>query len=110
VSARSFWPPVEAAQVDYEALRAHLLEHDRLPEGLASVRFSRRGLAGLIAWPAAEPVFVAELIGAARPAWTPHLDPRVTVLAAGYQFLLGINTAADEAPADGVSLAGRVQR
>ena len=40
---RSFWPPCEAAQVDYEALRAHVLEYNRLPEGLASARFSRRG-------------------------------------------------------------------
>jgi hypothetical protein len=45
-------------------------------------------MAGLIAWPAAEPVFVAELHGAARPAWTPHADPRLSALAAGYQFLL----------------------
>jgi hypothetical protein len=48
VSARSFWPPVEAAQVDYETLRAHVLERWP-PEGLAAARFSRRGLAGLIA-------------------------------------------------------------
>jgi hypothetical protein len=75
VSARSFWPPIEAAQVDYETLRAHLLEPGRLPEDLA-------------AWPSAEPVFVAELAGAARAAWTPHDDPRVAALAAGYQFLL----------------------
>ena len=33
-------------------------------------------------------MFVAELLGAARPAWTPHADPRMSVLAAGYQFLL----------------------
>ena len=33
-------------------------------------------------------MFVAELLGAARPAWTPHEDPRVAALAAGYQFLL----------------------
>ena len=61
VSARSFWPPIEAAQVDYETLRAHVLEPFGLPEGLAAARFARRGLAGLIAWPSAEPVFVAEL-------------------------------------------------
>jgi hypothetical protein len=88
VSARSFWPPVEAAQVDYETLRAHALERCGLPQGLAAARFTRRGLAGLIVWPSAEPVFVAEVLAAARPAWTPHDDPRVTVLAAGYQFLL----------------------
>jgi hypothetical protein len=88
VSARSFWPPVEAAQVDYETLRAHVCEHPGLPAGLAAARFARRGLAGLIAWPSAEPVFVAELLAATRPAWTPHEHPRVAALAAGYQFLL----------------------
>ncbi len=84
MSTRSFWPPVEAAQVDYEALRAHVCEHSGLPEGLAAARFARRGLAGLIAWPSAEPVFVADLLAAARPAWTPHEDPRVAALAAAH--------------------------
>ena len=88
MSARSFWPPAEAAQVDYETLRGQVLELTGLPEGLAAARFARRGLAGLIAWPSAEPVFVADLVAAARPAWTPHDDPRVAALAAGYQFLL----------------------
>jgi hypothetical protein len=88
VTARSFWPPAEASQVDYETLRAHLLQHCRLPDGLAAARFARRGVAGLIGWPTAEPVFVAELLPAARPAWTPHADPRMSALAAGYQFLL----------------------
>jgi hypothetical protein len=88
VTGRLFWPSAEASQVDYETLRAQLLEHGRLPDGLAAARFARRGMVGLIAWPAAEPVFVAELHGAARPAWTPQADPRETVLAAGYQFLL----------------------
>ena len=61
----------------------------------------------MIAWPAAEPVFVAELVSAERPAWTPYLDSRVTTLAAGYQFLLDINTAAvQDAAADVVALAG----
>jgi hypothetical protein len=55
-------------------------------------------------------VFAAELISAARPAWTPHLDPRVTALAAGYQFLLDINTAVPDAGPDTVSLAGRGPR
>ena len=36
MSARSFWPPAEAAQVDYETLRAHLLDHGTLPDGLAA--------------------------------------------------------------------------
>ena len=82
MTARSFWPPAEATQVDYETLRTHSLEHDRLPDGLAAARFARRGMAGLIAWPAAEQVFIADLLGAARPAWTPHADPRMSVLAA----------------------------
>jgi hypothetical protein len=88
VSIRSFWPPAEAAQVDYEMLRGQLLEHGGLPDGLAAARFGRRGLAGLIAWPSSAPVFLADVLGAARPPWTPHLDPRVSALAAGYQFLL----------------------
>jgi hypothetical protein len=90
VSARSLWPPGEAAQVDYEALRAHALEPCGPPQGLAAARFARRGLAGLIAWPSAEPVFVGDLVAAARPAWTPHEDPRVAALTAGYEFLLDL--------------------
>ena len=90
MSGRAFWPPAEAAQAGYEMLRAHVLEHGRLPAGLAAARFARRGLAGLIAWPTAEPDFRAQLAGAARPPWTPHADPREQALAAGYQFLLGV--------------------
>jgi hypothetical protein len=93
VSAPSFWPPTEAAQIDYETLRAHVLEHDRLPDDLAAGRFTRRGLAALITWPVSHPVFVAELLGASRPPWSPHADPRVEALAAGYQFLLNAATA-----------------
>ncbi len=104
MSARAFWPPAEAAQADYEMLRAHVLEHSGLPAGLAAARFARRGLAGLIAWPAAEPAFRAELAGAARPPWTPRADPREQVLAAGYQFLL--DTAASLA-APGLQAMGR---
>jgi hypothetical protein len=99
VSARSFWPPIEAAQHDYETLRAHVCEHSGLPQGLAAARFARRGLGGLIAWPSAEPVFVAELLAAARPAWTPHEDPRVAALAAGYQFLLDAAAPVDSVAA-----------
>lgn len=88
MSARVFWPPAEAAQADYEMLRSCVLEAGSLPAGLAAARFARRGLAGLIAWPAAEPVFRAELAGAARPPWTPDADPREQALAACYQFLL----------------------
>ena len=88
MSGRAFWPPAEAAQADYEMLRAHVLAHGGLPDGLAGARFARRGLAGLIAWPAAEPDFRAQLCSAERPPWTPHTDPRGDALAAGYQFLL----------------------
>jgi hypothetical protein len=42
VSARSFWPPVEAAQVDYETLRAQVLEPCGAPQGLAAARFAAR--------------------------------------------------------------------
>lgn len=104
MSARSFWPPVEAAQVDYETLREHVLAPCGAPEGLAAARFARRGLAGLIAWPAAEPVFVAELLAAARPAWTPHEDPRVAALATGYEFLLDLAAGPDSAA--GISVRG----
>jgi hypothetical protein len=88
VSGRVFWPPGEAAQADYEILRSCVLPAGRLPAGLATARFARRGLAGLIAWPASEPDFRAGLAGAARPPWTPAADPREQALAAAYQFLL----------------------
>jgi len=88
VSARVFWPPAEAAQADYELLRGCVLAGGCVPAGPAAARFARRGLAGLIAWPAAEPDFRSELCGAARPRWTPHADPRAQALAAAYQFLL----------------------
>jgi hypothetical protein len=107
VSVRSFWPPTEAAQADYEALRAHVLEYGQLPDGLAAARFARRGLPGLIAWPTAEPVFVADLVAATRPAWTPHEDPRVAALAAGYQFLLDASAAGEPI---GVPVLGRGSR
>ena len=84
-----FWPPGEAAQADYEMLRRCVMQDGRLPAGPAAARFARRGLAGLIAWPAAEPVFRAELASTARPPWTPDADPREQALAAAYQFLLG---------------------
>ena len=71
MSGRVFWPPGEAAQADYEMLRGCVLAGGCLPAGPAAARFARRGLAGLIAWPAAEPDFRAELAGAARPPWTP---------------------------------------
>jgi hypothetical protein len=92
VSVRSFWPPAEAAQFDYETLREHLLEQGTLPGGLAAARFARRGMAGLIAWPAAEPLFISEITGADRPRWSPHVDTRQDALAVCYQFLLDAAT------------------
>lgn len=84
---RSFWPAAEAAQSDYEALREAVLAGGQVLT-MAAGRFERRGLAGLIAWPVSEPVFLARLAGADRPAWTPHVDPRLESLAAGYELLL----------------------
>ncbi|HXR21838.1 MAG TPA: hypothetical protein VN786_04715 [Acidimicrobiales bacterium] len=78
----------EPAQADYERLRAAAVPGGALPDDLASARFWRRGLAGLIAWPVAEPVFAAVVAGAQRPAWTPYGDPRLEALAATYQLLL----------------------
>ncbi len=98
---RRFWPAGEAAQADYEVLRAHVLGTGKLPPSLAAARFAGRGLAGLIGWPAAEPVFDAELAGARRPRWSPHADPRLDVLAAGFAFLLA---AGDEQLADAAML------
>lgn len=83
-----FWPVAEAAQADYERLRDAVLATGRLPDDVASARFRRRGVAGLIAWPTAEPVFVAEVLGATRPAWSPYLDPRVEALADVYRLLV----------------------
>jgi hypothetical protein len=83
-----FWPPAEPPQHVYERLRSAVLASGRLPDELAAARFARRGLAGLIIWPDAEPVFSADLIGAARAAWTPYADPRAVVLAATYRLLL----------------------
>lgn len=85
---RRFWPAGEPAQADYERLRAAAVSGGRLPDDLAAARFWRRGLAGLIAWPAAEPVFTAVVTGAARPPWAPYDDPRASALAATYQLLL----------------------
>ena len=84
---RARWLAGEAAQADYEAMPAAALAETALL-GPAAARFERRGLAGLICWPAAEPVFAARVVGARRPAWTPSADPRLDVLAAGYQLVL----------------------
>lgn len=84
-----FWPVGESAQADYEALREAVLQ-DRPLQSLSAARFVRRGLAGLIAWPDAEPVYVGTVHGARRAPWTPHADPRVDALAAGYELILNL--------------------
>jgi hypothetical protein len=89
---RPFWPVGEAAQADYEALRADALSGDQT-SSLSAARFARRGLAGLIAWPASEPVFTGLVLGGTRPRWSPHDDPRMDALAAGFAFLLGVDSA-----------------
>jgi len=98
---RSFWPAAEAAQCDYEALREAVLGGGQVLT-MAAGRFERRGLAGLIAWPVAEPIFVGRLAGADRPAWTPHADPRLEALAAGYELLV--------ATPDGPAITKEAQR
>ena len=85
---RRFWPQAEAAQADYESLRSAVLA-GTCPTGEAAVRFARRGLAGIIAWPASEPVFEAVLVGGQRERWSPHVDVRLDALAAGYALLIG---------------------
>jgi hypothetical protein len=81
------WPVAEAAQADYERLRAAVLAGAPLATPEAG-RFARAGLWGLLRRSAAEPVFVAQLLGALRPAWTPYEDPRLTALAAAYELVL----------------------
>lgn len=87
--SRRFWPVGEAAQADYEVLRQAVLSGEPM-QSLTAARFARRGLAGLIAWPAAEPVYTAALVGAQRARWTPYADPRLDALAAGYELILRV--------------------
>ena len=94
--SHGFWPVCESAQADYEALRDAVLRGDPL-QSLAAARFVRRGLAGLIAWPGAEPVYVTTVEGARRAPWTPHADPRLDALAAGYELILSLRAEHREA-------------
>ena len=87
---RAFWPPAEGAQADYEALRSAVLA-GTTPLGPAAARFSRSGLVGVIRRPSLEPVFVVSVCGADRPPWSPHVDPRLDALAAGYRLVLSID-------------------
>ena len=93
-----FWPVGEAAQADHETLRAHVLATGAASDSLIAARFARRGLPGLIAWPSTEPVFDAALLGAHRPRWTPHHDPRLDALADAFALLLDTGRAGPAAP------------
>ena len=83
-----FWPISEPAQADYEQLRAIVLAGGELGEILAARRFARRGMAGLISWPSAEPAYLGSVIGAHRPAWCGCEDPREQQVRDTYAFLL----------------------
>jgi hypothetical protein len=91
-----FWPVGEASQADYEALRASALAGERPRDQLAAARFARRGLAGVIAWPRSEPVYLGALVGAERPAWSGLEDPREAALGEVYGFLVATAPANDE--------------
>ena len=82
----------EAAQADYAQLRSLALA--AVPAlGIASRRFERYGLWGLIACPQAAPAYLASVVGAERPAWSPYEDPRATALADGYQIIVAAPAA-----------------
>jgi len=87
VSSR-FWPISEPAQADYERLRALALAGEACDGLLVARRFERRGLAGLISWPGAEPDYLGSVLGARRPAWCGSDDPRERQLREVYGFLL----------------------
>ena len=85
-----FWPICEPAQADYEQLRAIVLTGGDVGEILAARRFARRGLAGLISWPSADPAYLGSVIGARRPPWCGCEDPRERQLRDTYAFLLAV--------------------
>jgi hypothetical protein len=62
---------------------------------LAARRFARRGLAGLIGWPSAEPAYLGSVIGARRPPWCGGEDPSERQLREAYAFLLDRDTQSD---------------
>lgn len=83
-----FWPVAEAAQADYEALRAAALAGEAPRDELAAARFARRGLAGVIAWPRSEPVYLGALVSAQRQPWSGAEDAREAALGEAYGFLV----------------------
>ncbi len=89
---RALWPAAEAAQADYEQLRAAALAGTPAV-GATAALFERHGLWGLIARPQAEPLYVASVLGAARAAWSPHVDARVVALADGFEIIVAASAA-----------------
>ena len=47
-------------------------------------------------------MFDAALLGASRPPWTPHADPRLDALAAGFALLLNAGRDTPTVPTDTV--------
>jgi hypothetical protein len=97
---RRLWPVAEAAQADYERLRAAVLA-GATPLDAAAARFERDGMWGLIRRPQAEAVFAARLHGSVRPAWTPYGDPRLDALVDAYQLVLAAPWALSARTGDG---------
>jgi len=99
--SRRFWPICEPAQADYEQLREIVHAGGDVGEMLATRRFARRGLAGLISWPSAEPAYLGPVIGACRPPWCGGEDPRERPLRDAYAFLLDVCARSDSVRAVG---------
>lgn len=92
---RRLWPVGEAAQADYEALRAAVLAGMPLV-GPAATRFESAGLFGLVRRPVAEAAFTARLFGARRGPWTPYGDPRLEALGVAYELILAAGEAIED--------------
>lgn len=90
--SRALWPIGEAAQADYEQLRAAASAGVPALGAVAAV-FERQGLWGLIARPAAGSLHLAGVVGAARAPWSPHADARVLALADGFQIIVAASAA-----------------
>jgi hypothetical protein len=89
---KTFWPPSQAAQADYEQLRSAVVARCPLA-GAVAARFEAEGLWGLIHKPTTPAVFAARLVAASRPPWTPYSDPRLDLLADAYDLLLNQQTS-----------------
>lgn len=96
----------EPVQRVYEELREEALSGRDQSHSAVAVRFDRMGLPGLIAQSSVRreaeidgnPLFFADLVGAARPRWSPHEDPRLEAMVKAYLSLicLGAGTKSKE--------------